>query len=116
MAGGCPRRVIPGTAFQTGPGTPPEAEQLKMLNIAFTRDGFKVMGEIGLQYQGTSPSDMSVDSYFALAEKLDVPVAIHMGTGGSGRANVAMPAFRGWQEIRCCWRNCWRAIHACGCR
>jgi predicted TIM-barrel fold metal-dependent hydrolase len=66
-----------------------------MLNIAFTRDGFKVMGEIGLQYQGTSPSDMSVDSYFALAEKLDVPVAIHMGTGGSGRANVAMPAFRG---------------------
>jgi predicted TIM-barrel fold metal-dependent hydrolase len=53
------------------------------------------MGEIGLQYEGLSPSDSSVDAYFALAEELDVPVAIHMGTGGSGRANVAMPKFRG---------------------
>jgi len=26
---------------------------------------------------------------------LDIPVGIHMGTGGSGRANVAMPGFRG---------------------
>jgi uncharacterized protein len=41
------------------------------------------MGEISLQYQGMSPIDMSVDKYFALAEELDVPVAIHMGTGGS---------------------------------
>jgi predicted TIM-barrel fold metal-dependent hydrolase len=41
-----------------------------------------------------SPSDMSVDDYFALAERLDVPVAVHMGTGGSGRANVSMPSFR----------------------
>ncbi len=37
---------------------------------------------------------MSVDDYFALAERLDIPVAIHMGTGGSGRANVTMPNFR----------------------
>jgi predicted TIM-barrel fold metal-dependent hydrolase len=87
-----------------------------MLNIAFTRDGFKVMGEIGLQYQGTSPSDMSVDSYFAFAEKLDVPVAIHMGTGGSGGPMWRCLPSAARQEIRCCWRNCWRAIHACGCR
>jgi predicted TIM-barrel fold metal-dependent hydrolase len=53
------------------------------------------MGEVGLQYQGMSPSDMSVDAYFALAEELDIPVGIHMGTGGSGRANVMMPKFRG---------------------
>lgn len=66
-----------------------------MLEVAFTRDGFKVMGEIGLQYEGISPSDPRVEPYFALAEKLDIPVAIHMGTGGSGRANVTTPAFRG---------------------
>jgi len=41
-----------------------------------------------------SPSDPSVDQYFALAEKLDIPVAIHMGTGGSGRANITMSKFR----------------------
>jgi len=54
-----------------------------------------VMGEIGLQYEGISPSDMSVDQYFALAEELDIPVAVHMGTGGSGRANITVPTFRG---------------------
>lgn len=89
-----PARVIPGTAFGAV-ATSDSAKELKMLEVAFTKDGFKVMGEIGLQYEGISPSDMRVDQYFALAEKLDIPVAIHMGTGGSGRANVAMPSYRG---------------------
>jgi uncharacterized protein len=89
-----PDRVIPGTSFNQGmqPGKRVELDQLRK---DFATDGFKVMGEIGLQYEGLSPSDPSVDNYFALAEELDVPVAIHMGTGGSGRANVAMPKFRG---------------------
>jgi len=52
-------------------------------------------GEIGLQYEGLSPSDPSVDRYFALSEELGIPVAIHMGTGGSGRANVTSPKHRG---------------------
>lgn len=89
-----PARVIPGTGFGRVAESEP-AKELKMLEVAFGKDGFKVMGEIGLQYEGISPSDMRVDQYFALAEKLDIPVAIHMGTGGSGRANVAMPAYRG---------------------
>ena len=74
---------------------PASALPLDELRKDFTTDGFKVMGEIGLQYEGLSPSDPSVDAYFALAEELDIPVAIHMGTGGSGRANIAMPKFRG---------------------
>jgi len=89
-AGG--NRVIPGTAFEAQGKRLPVEEVRK----SFAGDGFKVMGEIGLQYQGVSPSDMSVDQYFALAEELDVPVAIHMGTGGSGRANVnPQSKFRG---------------------
>jgi uncharacterized protein len=89
-----PSRVIPGTSFNAGlqPGVRVALDELRK---DFTADGFKVMGEIGLQYEGLSPSDPSVDKYFALAEELDIPVAIHMGTGGSGRANVAMPGFRG---------------------
>jgi predicted TIM-barrel fold metal-dependent hydrolase len=88
-----PARVIPGTGFGRGMGggSLVPVDELRGL---FTKGGFKVMGEIGLQYQGLSPSDMSVDQYFALAEELDIPVAIHMGTGGSGRANVSMPKFR----------------------
>jgi uncharacterized protein len=88
-----PNRVIPGTSFNEGmqPGSRIPLDQLRK---DFTTGGFKVMGEIGLQYEGISPSDPSVDAYFALAEELDIPVAIHMGTGGSGRANVTMPKFR----------------------
>jgi len=40
-----------------------------------------------------SPSDPAVYQYFGLAEELDIPVAIHMGTGGSGRANITVPSF-----------------------
>jgi len=86
-----PNRVIPGTGFEKGDDRVP----LDELRKAFTTGGMKVMGEISLQYGGTSPSDPSVDKYFALAEELDIPVAIHMGTGGSGRANLLMPRFRG---------------------
>ena len=89
-----PDRVIPGTGFENGM-TPGAQVPLDQLRAAFTTGGFKVMGEIGLQYQGLSPSDPSVDKFFALAEQLDVPVAIHMGTGGSGRANITSPKFRG---------------------
>jgi predicted TIM-barrel fold metal-dependent hydrolase len=89
-----PGRVIPGTSFSEGM-TPGSRVSIDELRKDFTTGGFKVMGEIGLQYEGLSPSDPSVDQYFALAEQLDIPIAIHMGTGGSGRANVAMPKFRG---------------------
>ena len=89
-----PGRVIPGTSFN-GPGQQGKRVEIDQLRKEFTTNGFKVMGEIGLQYEGISPSDPSVDKYFALAEELDVPVAIHMGTGGSGRGNVTMPKFRG---------------------
>jgi len=89
-----PNRVIMGTSFNNsitaGSYTP-----LPQLRTAFTTGGFRVMGEIGVQYQGLSPSDTSLDKFFALAEELDIPVGIHMGTGGSGRANVSMPKFRG---------------------
>lgn len=90
-----PDRVIPGTAFNGSAPGDPHYVSVEDLRKDFTTGGFKVMGEIGLQYEGLSPSDPSVDKYFALAEQLDIPVAIHMGTGGSGRANITSPKFRG---------------------
>ena len=52
------------------------------------------MGEVAPQYQGMSPSDMSLDEYFGVAEKLNIPVGIHMGTGGNGMANITSPKYR----------------------
>ncbi|HEX8810554.1 MAG TPA: amidohydrolase family protein [Terracidiphilus sp.] len=89
-----PGHVIPGTSF-IGEGKAGARIPLEELRKDFTTGGMRVMGEIGLQYEGISPSDPSVDKYFALAEDLDVPIAIHMGTGGSGRANIVAPTFRG---------------------
>ncbi len=86
-----PNRVIPGTGFEKGN----DRISLGELRKDFASGGMKVMGEISLQYGGISPSDPAYDKYFALAEELDIPVAIHMGTGGSGRANLIMPAYRG---------------------
>jgi hypothetical protein len=108
-----PERVIPGTGFDNflALGTRLPMEELRK---DFSSDGFKVMGEIGLQYEGLSPSDPSVDKYFALAEELDIPVAIHMDTGGSGRANVACQSFVARRAILFCWKNCWRGIPNCG--
>lgn len=91
-----PGRVIPGTAFDRAALSGPQKEaELKRLRAAYTTGGFKIMGEVGLQYEGISPSDPAVDAYFALAEELDIPVGVHMGTGGSGRANLSTPKFRG---------------------
>lgn len=70
----------------------------EMSVVAFTDSlsaGFyKVMGEVAPQYNGKSPSDTSLDAYFAAAEKLNIPVGIHMGTGGNGMANLTSPKFR----------------------
>lgn len=40
------------------------------------------LGELGFQYAGLRPDDPALDKYFAVAEELDVPVAIHMAGGG----------------------------------
>jgi len=89
-----PGRVIPGTTFDsTGQGG--KFVPVDEFRKSFAPGGFKVMGELGLQYQGMSPSDPRVDEYFALAEELDIPVGIHMGTGGAARANISLPKFRG---------------------
>jgi hypothetical protein len=61
---------------------------------SLTNGFYKVMAEVAPQYQGMSPSDPSLDPYFAVAEELNVPVGIHMGTGGNGMANITQPKFR----------------------
>ena len=49
----------------------------------------RVLGELGLQYLGMSPNDPRIEPYYALAEELDVPVAIHTGPGPSARVPEA---------------------------
>ncbi len=41
-----------------------------------------VPGEIAAQSEGWAPNDLLLEPYFALAEELDIPVALHMGISG----------------------------------
>jgi uncharacterized protein len=84
-----PGRIIPGIGVSA-----PEEITVEAMRDSLSSGYFKVMAECAPQYNGVSPSDMSLDAYFAVAEKLDIPVGIHMGTGGNGMANLTSPKFR----------------------
>ncbi len=84
-----PGRIIPGIGLNKASEMSVEAFRDSLSN------GFyKVMAEVAPQYEGISPSDMSLDPYFAVAEELGFPVGIHMGTGGNGQANTYQPTYR----------------------
>ena len=74
-----PSRIIP--ALESGGEVPPESIR------NWVADGkIRVLGELTFQYNSLSPSDSVPDSYFALAEELDLPVGLHMGLGPPGAA------------------------------
>lgn len=84
-----PNRVLPSLAlFST------DEMSVDAYRDSLAGGFYKVMGEVAPQYQGMSPSDMSLDAYFGVAEELNIPVGIHMGTGGNGMANITSPKYR----------------------
>jgi hypothetical protein len=84
-----PGRVIPGIGVSN-----PKEMGVKAFKDSLSSGFYKVMGEVAPQYEGLSPSDMSLDQYFAAAEGLNIPVGIHMGTGGNGTINITNPKYR----------------------
>lgn len=52
------------------------------------------IGEIMGQYMGLHPADAVLEPYWQLAEEMDVPVMIHMGTSFPNTAHSGYPAFR----------------------
>lgn len=84
-----PDRIIPALGSSSGALPPPE--EIRKLH---TQGRIKVFGEIGAQYGGIAPNDPKLKPYYALAEELDIPVAIHIGFGPPGIAYSAAPRFR----------------------
>ena len=52
------------------------------------------LGELGLQYEGLSPSDPRMEPWYTLAEELDIPIGIHMGLTKPGGIYDAFPKYR----------------------
>jgi predicted TIM-barrel fold metal-dependent hydrolase len=86
-----PSRLMPGLMLSIDADTPsPEA-----LRALHARGELAVLGEVVTQYQGILPDDARLAPYWALAEELDIPVAIHVGTGPPGVAYLGSPGYRG---------------------
>ena len=72
-------RIFPGLAVNINYGdTPAKVKEL------LSGGKYMVLGEIGLQYEGISPSDSVFEPYLEIAETLDIPLAIHIGPGPPG--------------------------------
>ena len=87
-----PRRIINSIDWSFGLGakglTPDSLEKL------FKSGEFKVFGEIAIQYEGYSASDTAFEPYLAMAERLDIPVGIHVGCGPPGAPYIFAPNYR----------------------
>src|SRR4029453_14770195 len=59
-----------------------------------TERRFAVLGEVTVQYAGLSPDDPALAPYWALAEELDIPVGIHIGTGPVGAPYLRFDRYR----------------------
>jgi len=82
-----PERIVAGLDLRIVP-RPPSArfqarspEEVRALHAA---GAFEVLGEVMAQYEGVAPDDARLGPYWALAEELEIPVAIHLGPGSAG--------------------------------
>jgi predicted TIM-barrel fold metal-dependent hydrolase len=84
-----PKRFMPALEFALEPENTPD--RLRALRDAGRLD---VLGEVTTQYAGVAPDDARLEPYWALAEQLDIPVGIHVGTGPPGAPYLGADGYR----------------------
>ena len=72
----------------------PAKVNLEFLRKEHAAGRLLVLGEIGAQYVGLAPNDPKMEPIYALAEELDIPVAIHIGLSKPGVAYDDSPKYR----------------------
>jgi len=86
-----PDRLIPAYVLNLGNNDVLSPGQLRDLVEA---GDFAVIGEIENQYAGIEPGDPRMEPYWALAEELQVPVALHLGEAYPGAPYTGAPGYR----------------------
>jgi uncharacterized protein len=84
-----PKRFFPALSF----GNPKEVSPERLEQL-YRSGELAVMGEVTTQYQGIEPTDPRLEPYWALAEKLDIPVQLHVGTGPFGVIYMGAKGYR----------------------
>lgn len=88
-----PGRFITGANFFIDDNRPP-ASHAAELEAAVKRGETQIFAEVTAQYRGLGPDDPSLEPFYAMAERLDVPVGIHMGYGAPGGPYWIYPKYR----------------------
>lgn len=88
--GTAPNVGINTKCFESGLQWPP----VDWLEAQFRSGRYQVMGEMIGQYFGFAPDAPELLPYYRLADRLDVPVAIHANGGPPSTANRCCPEFR----------------------
>jgi uncharacterized protein len=82
-----PDRIMAGLGVGAPFDHPPTAD-LKALRALLTGKRYEAIAEFAPQYDGIGPDALQLESYFALAEELDIPLGIHIGIGPPGAAYI----------------------------
>jgi uncharacterized protein len=85
-----PGRFLPGLVF----GLTRETASVEEVRALHARGELAVLGEVIIQYEGIAPDDPRMAPYWALAEELDIPVGIHIGTGPPGVIYMGASGYR----------------------
>ncbi len=83
-------RLIPALGFHLNDKTPPPDS----IRTLFKKGFYKVLGEVGIQYEGYEANDSLFEPYLAVMEELDIPVGIHIGTGPPGAPYLGYKKYR----------------------
>jgi hypothetical protein len=101
-----PDRLLPGPIFPCIDGKNPtwfrhecfagggDFPDIDWLEAQYESGAYQVMGELYNQYAGVPFDDPRMDPYYALAERLGIPVAFHTHAGPPLTATQCCPAFR----------------------
>ena len=84
-----PQLFIPAIDFTSQPRR--TVDELRSIRAA---GGYAVFAEVSAQYQGLRADDPQLETYWALAEALDVPIGIHLGMGVPDAVAAGLPAYR----------------------
>lgn len=88
-----PERIICAVDWNFGLGARAGLD-VDSLEKLFLSNEFKVFGEITIQYEGISPGDSAFQPYLDMAERLDIPVGIHIGCGPPGAPYISSEKYR----------------------
>jgi hypothetical protein len=88
-----PDRFISAENFFDGPDLPLPA-RVGVLEQQFKSGETRVFAEVTPQYRGLPPDHPGLEPFYAMAERLDVPVGIHMGYGAPGGPYWIYPKYR----------------------